>query len=250
MTPEFVFNRLPDDVTKNYPVFTKFMQAYYNWGQEQGFDSIINNSRDLLYQQVYNKEYEYRVIKNLGIDISIIERSPIKTELIYKLVNEFLETRGTKTSYEILFRMMFNKQVSVTYSRDSLFKTSASNYLRTSLILMSGLYPLSLYSKIRGLRSNTTTGIESFIPFYINNTRYYIVECNNIYDEFVIGEPLEITNLGYSYNEVHIPLVHLDIITPGTLYKKGDILYPSNNLFAGNFIVKSVTKGTIDDIEI
>ena len=250
MTPEFAFNRLPDDVTKNYPVFTKFMQAYYNWGQEHGFDGIINNSRDLLYQQVYNKEYEDRVIKNLGIDISIIEGSPIKTELLYKLVNEFLETRGTKTSYEILFRMMFNKQVSVTYSRDSLFKTSASNYLRTSLILMSGLYPLSLYSKIRGLRSNTTTGIESFIPFYINNTRYYIVECNNIYDEFVIGEPLEITNLGYSYNEVHIPLVHLDIITPGTLYKKGDILYPSNNLFAGNFIVKSVTKGTIDDIEI
>lgn len=250
MTPEFAYNRLPDDVTTNYPVFTKFMQAYYNWGQQEGFDGIINNSRDLLYQRLYNKEYEDRVIKNLGLDLSIIKDSPIKTELLYKLVNEFLETRGTKTSFEILFRMMFNKQVDITYSRDSLFKTSAANYLRTSVILMSGLYPLSLYSKIRGLRSNTITSIESFTPYYINNTRYYVVECNNIYDEFIIGEPLEITNLNYTYNEVHIPLVNIEIINNGILYKKGDILYPSNNLFTGSFIVKSVSKGTIDDIEI
>lgn len=250
MTPEFAFNRLPDDVTTNYPVFTKFMQAYYNWGQQEGFDGIINNSASLFYQRSYSKTYEDRVIKNMGIDISIIEGSPIKTELLYKLVNEFLETRGTKTSVEILFRMMFNKQVGITYSRDALFKTSSSNYLRASVIIMSGLYPLSLFSKIRGLRSNTTTNIESFIPFYINNTRYYIVECNNIYDEFIIGEPLEVTNLNYSYNEVHIPLVHLEIINPGILYKKNDSIYPSNNLFTGNFIVKSVSKGKIDSIEI
>lgn len=250
MTPEFAYNRLPEDVTINYPEFTKFIQLYYLWGQQHGYDSIINNNRSLLYQQVYNKEYEERVIKNLGIDISIIKDSPIKTEMLYKLVNEFLETRGTATAFEILFRMMFNQQTSITYSRDSLFKTSAATYLRTSVILISGLYPLSQYSKIRGMRSNTTANIESFIPYYINNTRYYIIECNNIYDQFIVGEPLEITNLNYTYNEMHIPLIHLDIVNPGILYKKGDILIPSNNLFNGTFIVKSVSKGTIDSIEI
>ncbi len=250
MTPEFAYNRLPEDVTINYPEFTKFIQLYYLWGQQHGYDSIINNNRSLLYQQVYNKEYEERVIKNLGIDISIIKDSPIKTEMLYKLVNEFLETRGTATAFEILFRMMFNQQTSITYSRDSLFKTSAATYLRTSVILISGLYPLSQYSKIRGMRSNTTANIESFIPYYINNTRYYIIECNNIYDQFIVGEPLEITNLNYTYNEMHIPLIQLDIVNPGILYKKGDILIPSNNLFSGTFIVKSVSKGTIDSIEI
>jgi len=89
MTPEFAYNRLPEDVTINYPEFTKFIQLYYLWGQQHGYDSIINNNRSLLYQQVYNKEYEERVIKNLGIDISIIKDSPIKTEMLYKLVNEF-----------------------------------------------------------------------------------------------------------------------------------------------------------------
>lgn len=250
MTPEFAVSRLPEDIIKNYPEFANFIRVYYKWNLEQGFNRIVNNSRSLLYQQSYSKEYEDRVIKNLGIDISIIEDSPIKTELLYKMVNEFLETRGTATSFSLLFSTMFNKKVSITYPRDTLFKTSASNYLRTTRIIISGNYPLSIYSKLRGIRSNVSTGIEFITPFYINNNRYYIVECNNVFDSFTIAEPIEITNLSYGYNEVHIPCIDVDIINPGILYKKGDVLIPSSNLFDGNFVVSAVSKGTIDSVTI
>ncbi len=250
MTPEFVYNRLPDDIIKNSPKFVHFIQSYYQWAQEQGHSAIINNYRDLLNQQVYNKEYEDRIVKNFGVDISIIESSNVKTELLYKLLDEFLETRGTKTSFEILFRMMFNEQVEINYPRDTLLRPSSSKYLRTSLILMTGNFPMSISSNIRGIKSNTNCSVESFIPYYIGNVRYYLVECNNIYDEFLIGEPLEISTLDYSYTEVHVPLIDLEIINPGIGYKKGDKIIPSINKFEGNFIVKSVSKGSIDSIEI
>ena len=250
MTPEFAVANLPADVVSNYPEFTKFIEAFYKWGLENGFDSIINNSKGLLYQQLYNKEYEQRIIKSLGINISLVDSSPFKTEMLYKLVNEFIETRGTKVSFELIFQIMFNETVSIQFNRTKLFRCSSSNYLRTSVIVISGIYPLNMYSRIRGIRSNTSTGIESITPYYINNTRYYIIECNNLYDKFIINEPLEITNLSYMYNEVHIPLIHVDILSPGILYKKGDKIIPSNNLFAGEFVITSVTKGTIDDIKI
>lgn len=235
MTPEFAVANLPADVVSNYPEFTKFIEAFYKWGLENGFDSIINNSKGLLYQQLYNKEYEQRIIKSLGINISLVDSSPFKTEMLYKLVNEFIETRGTKVSFELIFQIMFNETVSIQFNRTKLFRCSSSNYLRTSVIVISGIYPLNMYSRIRGIRSNTSTGIESITPYYINNTRYYIIECNNLYDKFIINEPLEITNLSYMYNEVHIPLFMSIFYLPVFYIKKviksyHQIIYSQVNL--------------------
>ena len=67
---------------------------------------------DLVFQSIAGTELAN---KSFGIDISIIESSQVTTELLYKLMNEFLETRGTKVSFEILFRMMFNKQVEILF---------------------------------------------------------------------------------------------------------------------------------------
>lgn len=250
MTPEFVFSRMPEDIIKNSPTFTNFIQAYYKWGQEQGYSLIINNYRSLLNQQLYSKNYEDRMVKNFGVDVNIIEDTNIRTELLYKLLNEFLETRGTKTSFEILFRMMFNEQVEIKYPRDELFRPSSSKYLQTSLILMTGTFPLSISSHLRGMRSNTSTGIESITPYYIGNIRYYLVECSNIYDQFILGEPIQVSTLDYSYSESHIPLVNVKINATGTRYKVGDKITPSNNKFSGILEVKSVTKGSIDSVLI
>lgn len=250
MTPEFMYSRLPDDVKTNYPVFANFIKAYSKWCIENGFNYLINTHRSLLDQQAYSKAYEDRIIKNLGIDAKITDNSKVKTELLYKLLNEFLETRGTKISYEILFRMMFNEQVEILFPRDKLFRSSSSNYLKTNQIVISGEMPLEDGVSIKGLRSGTISTIEYFIPYFINGQRHYIIEISNINDSYIIGEPLEISNLDYSYNTLHIPLINVEIINPGVFYKKGDKLIPSNNVFSGYFIVNSVSKGKIENIEI
>lgn len=250
MTPEFIKHRLPIDVTENNERFVKFIQDYYIHSMTEGSNAMIDNFKSLLYQQSYSKEFEQRMIKSFGIDISIIESSKVTGELLYKLLNEFLETRGTKTSFEILFRMMFNKQVEIVYPREKLFKTSDATYLRTNRILISGTYPLSIDSSITGVLSKKTSGIESFLPYYVNGVRYYLVDCNNIYDKFSIGEPLTISNLDYEYNEVHVPLIDLEIVNGGRYYKKNDIIRPSSNIFDGEFVVSAIEKGSIDNIVI
>lgn len=250
MTPEFTYSRLPDDVKVNYPVFANFIKVYSQWCVEQGFNYLIDAHRSLLNQQSYSKDFEDRIIKNLGIDAKITENSKVKTELLYKLLNEFLETRGTKISYEILFRMMFNEQVDILFPRDKLFRTSGSTYLKTNQIVLKGDIPLEIGVYITGLRSNTQTSIEYFVPYFINGERYYIVECSNIEDSFIVGEPLKITSLDYEYNTVHLPLINIEILTPGKYYKKGDTIIPSSNMFDGYFVVSSIHKGNIDSITI
>ena len=252
MTPEFALNRSPDDALKNSEGYQHLIKDFYLWCQTQGYSAIINNYKDLIYQNSYSLIYEESVIRNMGIDISIVEGSPIRGELLLKLIDDFLETRGTKTSFDILFRIMFNKGVEIQYPRELLLNLSGFRYLRTKVIVISGTNQITLNSGIRGLRSNTQTGIESIHPYYIAGARYYIVHCNNVNDKLVLNEPLEITNIDFDaiYNEQCLPLIGLKIINPGKYYKKGDRIIPDNNLFEGHFVVSKVSKGGITSITI
>ena len=249
MTPEFVYNRLPDDARVSSPRFVKFMQDYQRYNLDSGVNFVLNNYKDLIYQLSYNKSYEERILKTFGIDVDIIETSNIHGELLYKLMTEFLETRGTKTSFEILFRIMFNKQVKIEYAKEKLFIPSSGTYQQTKLILITGTYPIDFNTSIKGLRSGTSTNIEEFTTYYINGDRYYIVKCNNIKEQFINGEPLEVISDYGNVTEVHIPLLQFNINNAGSLYKKNDII-KINNGKEDYFVVNSIEKGNISSIDI
>ena len=249
MTPEFVYNRLPNDVHVSSPNFVKFMQDYQRYNLDSGVNFVLNNYKDLLYQLAYNKSYEERILKSFGIDVDIVETSNIHGELLYKLMTEFLETRGTKTSFEILFKIMFNKNVEIEYIKDKLFIPSSGTFQQTKLILITGTYPIDFNTSIRGLRSNNIVNIEEFTPYYINGSRYYIIKCNNIKENFINGEPLEVISNYGKVTEVHVPLLKFNINNGGSLYKKGDVI-KINNGKNDHFIINSVEKGIISSIDI
>ena len=249
MTPEFVYNRLPNDVHVSSPNFVKFMQDYQRYNLDSGVNFVLNNYKDLLYQLAYNKSYEERILKSFGIDVDIVETSNIHGELLYKLMTEFLETRGTKTSFEILFKIMFNKNVEIEYIKDKLFIPSSGTFQQTKLILITGTYPIDFNTSIRGLRSGNIVNIEEFTPYYINGSRYYIIKCNNIKENFINGEPLEVISNYGKVTEVHVPLLKFNINNGGSLYKKGDVI-KINNGKNDHFIINSVEKGIISSIDI
>ena len=249
MTPEFVYNRLPNDVHVSSPNFVKFMQDYQRYNLDSGVNFVLNNYKDLLYQLAYNKSYEERILKSFGIDVDIVETSNIHGELLYKLMTEFLETRGTRTSFEILFKIMFNKNVEIEYIKDKLFIPSSGTFQQTKLILITGTYPIDFNTSIRGLRSNNIVNIEEFTPYYINGSRYYIIKCNNIKENFINGEPLEVISNYGKVTEVHVPLLKFNINNGGSLYKKGDVI-KINNGKNDYFIINAVEKGIISSIDI
>lgn len=251
MTPEFLLNRFPSYNVENDDGYVKYKSDIYKWNQKEGVNSILNAYKALIYQHGYSANYEQQIVKNMGLDINLSESADIHGELLYKLLNEYLETRGSKTSYKILFQLMFNKPVDIVYPRDYLMNLDAVTYLITNQIVMSGEFQLTEHSGLRGLRSGTTSGIESFQPFYIDGSRYYIINCNNITDDFIINEPIEVTSYEYDiiYNEVNLPLIDLKITNGGRYYNVGDKIIPNTNkFFNSHFIVDKVSKGGVDRV--
>ena len=47
MTPEFVYNRLPNDVHVSSPNFVKFMQDYQRYNLDSGVNFVLNNYKRL-----------------------------------------------------------------------------------------------------------------------------------------------------------------------------------------------------------
>lgn len=253
MTPEFLLNRFPNYNVDNDDGYVKYKSDIYKWNQTEGINSILNAYKALIYQHAYSANYEQQIVRNMGLDIDLIESSDIHGELLYKLLDEYLETRGTKTSFKILFQLMFNRGVEIIFPRDYLLNLGGYTYLRTNQIVMSGEFQLTNHSGLRGLRSGTVTGIESFQPFYMNGSRYYIINCNNLNDSFIINEPIEVTSYEYNivYNEIHLPLIDLKITSKGRYYKIGDKIKPNVNQFHNSyFVVSKVSKGGIDIVNI
>lgn len=253
MTPEFLLNRFPNYNVNNDDGYVKYKSDIYKWNQNEGINSILNAYKALIYQHAYSANYEHKIVKNMGLDIDLIETADIHGELLYKLLDEYLETRGTKTSFKILFQLMFNREVEIQFPRDHLLDLGGYTYLRTNQIVMSGEFQLTNHSGLRGLRSGTVSGIESFQPFYMNGDRYYIINCNNLDDSFIINEPIEVTSYEYNivYNEIHLPLIDLSIVSKGRYYKVGDRITPNTNQFNNSyFVVSKVSKGGIDIVNV
>lgn len=250
MLPEFVKARLPEDIILNYPVFVGFVEKYYEWMNEYGFSKILNDYKELLYHNISSIDYENKKMKALGIDLSDVNLK-VNGELLYKLLGEFLENRGNELSFRILFRIMFNAEISIVQSKDILFAPSDALYQNSQFVLITGTEPLSIdNTSLTGYKSKTMSGVETFTQLYISDQKYYLTEINNIIEKYTIGEPILVATDYKESNQILIPMYDLKIINGGKNYKVNDIVYPDNNSLYGHFRVSKITKSGIDLINI
>lgn len=250
MTPEFVKNRLPEDVSDHNDKFVKFLGDYYRFLSSRSFTGVANELKELIYQQKHNKQYETDIVRNLGLDVSFVENNKFQTEILYRMIDEYLESRGTKVSFELLFKTLFNETVDISFPRDQLLRASDSTYQRVQVVLVKANDNIVLDdSRVQGVKSRKMSGVETAIPLYIKGEKYYVIECSNLDGKFLFSEPIYLND---NLNQLieHIPLFHINVIDGGSGYSVGDVITPSDNNFNGYFEVASIQKGKIDDFEI
>ena len=111
-----VSRQIPEFIREDYPTFVAFVEAYYEYLQEQGVD--LSTARDI----------------DQTLDEFIVE---FKKELAHNLPNvvgdeRFLLThikdqylsKGSEASYKLLFRLLFGKKVQLTYPGTQMLRAS------------------------------------------------------------------------------------------------------------------------------
>jgi len=144
-------HQLPKFISEDpaYANFVLFLQAYYEWMEEQGntldFSKNILNYMDVDtttsdFMNYFMNDFMGNFPKELMAD---------QTKVL-KIAKQLYQSKGTPASYQFLFRVLYNTDVDFFYTKDVVFKASAGKwYVPRSLKLATSD---SNFLKIQNLR--------------------------------------------------------------------------------------------------
>jgi len=206
--------------------FILFMKAYYEWLEETG-----NQTHEL------RKLEEYKDI-DLTVDAyieyfrkillaEIPENVLADKRILAKNIRDFYQSKGTFSSYKLLFRILYNEDVELNYPADQILKISDGDWrIDRYLVTTHDKANLGFIGRtIRGTDSGATALVENVVKRTIRNKVIDQIYLSNIKGSFSHLEPI-LTQTGPT---PHSPIVEagissFEIISAGARYNPGDIV--------------------------
>ena len=249
-----------------YANFVLFLQAYYEWMEQEG--GVTNRSKNILnYTDVDNTTSEF-------IDYFVNDFLPFfpKDLLIdkaraIKYAKQFYQAKGTPASYKFLFKILYNSDFDVYYTKESVLRASAGNwYVAKSLKLSSlddNLLNIKQY-RLLGEISKAIATVENSVVsgnktevFLSNIQRLFesgefvrVVDAND-QDVLFNGQPLRAKIVG------QISSIVINPNARGLFYQPGDPVVVFGGLnddvpfpIGANAEVETVTTGSIQSINV
>jgi hypothetical protein len=240
-----VQNQFPDFYKEEGPQFLAFIQAYYEYLEEQGklTDSVRNLKSYSDVNTTLDEYLEYFIntfLPSVPFEVFADKR------IMIKYIREFNRSRGTLASYRLLFRTLYNEEIDVEFPADQILKVSDGDW-RLDRYLVSSYDPATyqfIGKTIKGQESKSEALVEDIVRKNIRGRDLMQIIVSNVRGAFAHLEPIRL--LSDQTGVGHAPLIesgiaNTEIISGGGEYRVGDILdLVSNDL--GEFAKVAVTK--------
>ena len=260
MIPDFqktsllIPSQLPSFVRENpdYDKFVTFLQAYYEWMEENG--NVTERSKNILnYKDIDRTTEEFieyftnEFLQYFPQEVLIDKRTAVK------YARQLYYTKGTPASYQFLFRILYDSDFDIFYTKDAVLKASDGTwYVAKSLKLATGnknflnVNNYRLFGEttksIATIENATSTGnrVEVFISditrLFQSGEFVRVVDTNN-QDVLFDGQPLRAKIVG------QINQINIDPNRRGLLYQTGDPVVIYGGLNSANGVGASATVG-------
>ena len=128
-----VSKQTPEFVREEHAQFIKFLEAYYEWMEQQGNAGFvmrnIESARDIDktvddFVQYFTKE----------LMVAIPEYVLSDKRLLAQRINDLYRAKGTQQSYELLFRILYNEPAEIYYPKVDLLRSSDGKYDKRTVI--------------------------------------------------------------------------------------------------------------------
>ena len=229
-----VQNQLPDFYKEEGPNFVAFIEAYYEYLEQNGklTDAIrnlqsyrdINTTTDEFIQYFINT-----FLPNVPLDVVADKK------LLTKYIRLANISRGTLASYKLLFRALYNEELEVSYPADQILKVSDGDWRRERYLVSS--YDEATYNfigkTIKGQESRAEALVEDIVRKVVNGRDIMQILLSNVKGTFNNLEPIRL--LSDTSATSHSPIVeagisNITILAPGAEYREGDVVGLLSNL--------------------
>ena len=235
-----VSDQLPEFVKSDHPTFVAFMEAYYEWLENHG--GAVETTRNA---KIYNDidltvdTFVTFFKQNYLVDLPDAIINDKRTLL--KHIKEFYQAKGTDKALILLFRMLFNEEVSVYYPKNDMLRVSGGQF--TSDIIMSLKDVTGPFTEMVGKQvvqanqplqpniNRATALIENFTGAQVGTNFIYQLTFteNSISGTFINGQSVTIAgDTGTITGVVDSIITGTTVTNDGTYYNGGDALVTKN----------------------
>lgn len=222
-------SQLPEFIRSDYTTFVSFLEAYYEYLEQDSYaQELLQNSRkyadiDLTvssFVDYFVNQYINLIPKTVSAD----------KKLLVKNIKDLYNSKGSKKSYDLLFRILFNKNVDIFYPSTQILKASDGKWKQRTSIFMETITgdPNILINKTALIKTTS-----SLFPFVVENvgdafnTQGKVLNVKELFFTNDRNLPLNVGNEieyeNFKGRIVSIPN-KVTIINAGTGFKVGDIL--------------------------
>lgn len=253
-------SRIPEFARESYPYFVKFIKDYLTWlEQDDNFLGIANNWQHNMEPSNDVEPYISAILRDLGFDVEQDLSIPKSTLLHF--LRDFYLSRGTESSFQFLFRALYNSPVEIRYPREDMLIPSIANYASRSFIFTSANnrnirefnslvdYVREYSGSLVGLTSEVQTSIENISIIYGQGTPYLLIEILAPLKEFQVGEQVNIVG-NITISEQIQPILSIKIANAGSLYQPDDLVYANGPNLPGRASVAAVSSGGVTGVQI
>ena len=141
-TSLLVPSQLPEFIRDNsdYSTFVAFLQAYYEWMEQQG--GVVYNSKNLPnYYDIDNTLDDFlRYYQNDFLSF-FPDGSLVDERKLVKVAKELYQSKGTPASYQFLFRVLYNSDINLFNASDYVLKASDGKWVVTRSLKLASIDP-------------------------------------------------------------------------------------------------------------
>ena len=128
--------QIPAHIREASPLFTKFLQYYYEFHEQMGLDKAIQDI--LSYNNVDTAEESF--VRQFFEELQILPHSIVADrKLVAQHIYDLYEAKGSERAIKLLFQIVFGEQVSVSYPSEQILRASDGKWIRDSFLTLQTL---------------------------------------------------------------------------------------------------------------
>jgi hypothetical protein len=184
-----ISSQLPQYLADEGPNLIAFMKAYYEWMETTG--QVADASKNLLaYQDIDDTDldqfYEYfrrEVLCQFPKDFEADKR------LVAKRIKDLYKAKGTKLSFNLLFRILFNEDLDFLNPADNILRASDGRWLKENIIRLGspfvGNIELIVGETVTGQTSGATGRVQEAVTVIESGIEVKQLRISNVVGTFL-----------------------------------------------------------------
>ena len=224
-----VEGQLPGFVKQDHETFVAFMEAYYEYMEQEGkpYEIIGNLDKYANLDKTtddFLKYFKKQFAEDLPEAIFANQNKP----WVLKHLREFYRAKGSEKAFQFLFRLLYKEEITFYYPGTDLLRTSDGKYNTSRIIRTVDTSGTDMIFSVTGKQITGKTSGATAVVEQVVNENIGVFTVSTIFLSGVVGtferdEKVAITGESWDFTLGGM-LTDTTIISPGNNYQVGDVI--------------------------